>query len=93
MQKINNKKLLNYIYFSIILAGIISFIFLVKFLQENIYKTITIDSELLLSQNETKKENLNIKSFKKIIENIKNKTKPKQINYINDIFAQKIPGD
>lgn len=86
MQKINNKKLFNYIYFFIILVIIISFVFLAKFLQENIYKTITIDSELLLSQNKTKKENLNIKDFEKIIEKTKEKTKSRQINQVNNIF-------
>ena len=86
MQKINNKKLFNYIYFFIILVIIISFVFLVKFLQENIYKTITIDSELLLSQNKTKKENLNIKDFEEIIEKTKEKTKSRQINQVNNIF-------
>ncbi|MCK4540164.1 hypothetical protein KAU09_03355 [Candidatus Parcubacteria bacterium] len=93
MQKINNKKLLNYIYFFIIFAGIISFVFLAEFLQENIYKTITIDSEFLLSQSKTKKENLDIRGFEKIIENTKNKTKPRQINYVNNIFTQRAPRD
>jgi len=86
MQKINNKKLFNYIYLFIILAGIISFIFLANFLYKNIYKTITIDSKTLLSQNKTKKENLNIKDFEKIIEDKQNKAKPRQINQINNIF-------
>ena len=86
MQKINNKKLFNYIYFFIILVIIISFVFLAKFLQENIYKTITIDSELLLSQNKTKKENLNIKDFEKNIYKTKEKTKSRQINQVNNIF-------
>ncbi|MCK5510775.1 hypothetical protein KAI65_04525 [Candidatus Parcubacteria bacterium] len=86
MQKINNKKLFNYIYFFVILAGMISCVFLAKFLQENIYKTITIDSEFLLSQSKIEKENLNTKDFEKIIEETKNKTKPRQINYVNNIF-------
>ena len=86
MQKINNKKLFNYIYFFVIFVGIISCVFLAKFLQENIYKTITIDSEFLLSQSKIEKESLNINGFEKILKETKNKTKPRQINYVNNIF-------
>ncbi|MCK5320754.1 hypothetical protein KAJ61_05200 [Candidatus Parcubacteria bacterium] len=93
MQKINNKKLFNYIYFFIIFASMISCVFLAKFLQENIYKTITIDSEFLLSQSKTEKESLNIKGFEEILEETKNKTKPRQINYVNNIFTQRAPRD
>ena len=86
MRKINNKKLFNYVYILIILIGIASSVFLANFLYENIYETITIDSEFLLSQSKVKKENLNIKGFEKIIEETKNKTKPRKINYVNNIF-------
>ncbi|MEA1963471.1 MAG: hypothetical protein U9M94_04535 [Patescibacteria group bacterium] len=84
--KINNKKLFNYIYFFVLFLGMISCVFFAEFLQENIYKTITIDSEFLLSQSKVEKESLNIKGFEKILEETKNKTKPRQIGYVNNIF-------
>ena len=86
--KFSFKKTLIYLNILLVILFLITFCFIGNFVNNNVYKIISIDDDIIVDQATMNSLviNLNIEKFRNIIKNIEEKTIPRKIENFKDIF-------
>jgi uncharacterized membrane protein YqiK len=77
--KATSGRLLLYFYSSIVIIGVIVFIFASLFLYKNFYQTITRSQEILVLRREVAVEDIDMNKFDEIVKKIEIKIQPRTI--------------
>lgn len=86
--KFSFKKTLIFLNILLVILFLITFCFIGNFVNNNVYKIISIDDDIIVDQATMNSLviNLNIEKFRNIIKNIEEKTIPRKIENFKDIF-------
>ncbi len=86
--KISFKKVSVYLNILLVILFLITFCFIGNFVNNNVYKIISVDNDIIVDQATMNSLviNLNIEKFRNIIKNIEEKIIPREIENFKDIF-------
>ena len=86
--RLSFRKIMIFLDILLVIIFLISFSFVGSFVKDNVYEVISIEDSVMVDKAmmNSLMVNLNIEKFKAIIQNIENKTIPREIKNFKNIF-------
>ncbi len=84
--KFSHKNIIRYFYILIILINLVTLFYLYSFMKKHVYHTIVPKNDDTIIRSSTYAGDVDLKKFKKVIEQIEKKSQGNSLDNIKDIF-------